>query len=137
MLADGYDIAALASAAPQLARSWHVAPKDFAPALSASLFGILFGAPLLGYVGDRFGRRTAIVVGCAIYGFGTLATVWATDLDQVVVLRFLSGIGIGGLMPNTIALNSELAPKRLRAALVVLMFTGITTGGGIPGYIQA
>ena len=137
MLADGYDIAALASAAPQLARSWHVAPKAFAPALSASLFGILFGAPLLGYVGDRFGRRTAIVVGCAIYGLGTLATVWATDLDQVVVLRFLAGIGIGGLMPNTIALNSELAPKRLRAALVVLMFTGITTGGGIPGYIQA
>jgi AAHS family 4-hydroxybenzoate transporter-like MFS transporter len=137
MLADGYDIAALASAAPQLARSWHLAPKAFAPALSASLFGILFGAPLLGYVGDRFGRRTAIVVGCAIYGLGTLATVWATDLDQVVVLRFLSGIGIGGLMPNTIALNSELAPKRMRAALVVLMFTGITTGGGIPGYIQA
>ena len=137
MLADGYDIAALASAAPQLARSWHIAPKAFAPALSASLFGILFGAPLLGYLGDRYGRRTAIVAGCVIYGLGTLATVWATDLDQVVALRFLAGIGIGGLMPNTIALNSELAPKRLRAALVVLMFTGITTGGGIPGYVQA
>ena len=115
----------------------HVAAKAFAPALSASLFGILFGAPLLGYIGDRFGRKAAILAGCTIYGLGTLATVWTTNLDQVVVLRFLAGIGIGGLMPNTIALNSELAPKRLRAALVVLMFTGITTGGGIPGYVQA
>jgi MFS transporter, AAHS family, 4-hydroxybenzoate transporter len=137
MIADGYDIAALASAAPQLARSWHLTAKAFAPALSASLFGILIGAPLLGYVGDRFGRKSAIVAGCAIYGLGTLATVWATSLDQVMVLRFLAGLGIGGLMPNTIALNSELAPKRLRAALVVLMFTGITTGGAIPGYVQA
>jgi MFS transporter, AAHS family, 4-hydroxybenzoate transporter len=137
MIADGYDISALASAAPQLARTWHLAAKSFAPALSASLFGILFGAPLLGYVGDRFGRKSAIIAGCIIYGLATLATVWASNLDQVAVLRFIAGIGIGGLMPNTIALNSELAPKRLRAALVVLMFTGITTGGGIPGYVQA
>ncbi len=137
MIADGFDIAALASAAPALARTWHLAPKAFAPALSASLFGILFGAPLLGYVGDRFGRRLTIVAGCTVYGLGTLATAWATGLDQVVALRFLTGIGLGGLMPNTIALNSELSPKRLRATLIVLMFTGITIGGGLPGYIQA
>ena len=61
MLADGFDLAGLASAAPELARTWHVAPKAFAPALSASLFGILLGAPLLGHAGDRFGRKTLIV----------------------------------------------------------------------------
>jgi AAHS family 4-hydroxybenzoate transporter-like MFS transporter len=137
MLADGYDISALASAAPELARTWHLPAKAFGPAFSASLFGVLFGAPLLGSVGDRFGRRVAIVGGCLIYGLGTLATVAAANLDQIIVLRFVTGIGIGGLMPNTIALNSELAPKRLRATLIVLMFTGITTGSGLPGYIQA
>ena len=137
MITDGYDIAALASAAPELARTWHVAAKAFAPALSASLFGILLGAPLLGYAGDRFGRRVTIIAGCAVYGLGTLATVWTSNLDQVAVLRFLTGIGIGGLMPNTIALNSELAPRRLRATLIVVMFTGITLGGSLPGYIQA
>jgi AAHS family 4-hydroxybenzoate transporter-like MFS transporter len=137
MLADGFDISALASAAPELARTWHVAPQAFAPALSASLFGILIGAPLLGMGGDRFGRRAAIVAGCTLYGLGTLATVLAANLEQVVILRFVTGIGIGGLMPNTIALNSELAPKRFRATLIVLMFTGITTGSGLPGYIQA
>jgi len=137
MLADGFDISALASAAPQLAKTWHIPAPAFGPAFSASLIGILFGAPLLGYIGDRFGRRTAIVGGCAIYGLGTLATVWAANLDQVAALRFITGIGIGGLMPNTIALNAELAPARLRATLIVLMFTGITTGSGIPGYVQA
>ncbi|MGO9948476.1 MAG: MFS transporter [Steroidobacteraceae bacterium] len=137
MAADGFDLAGLASAAPELARTWHVAPKAFAPALSASLFGILFGAPLLGQAGDRFGRKTLIVTGCVVFSLGTLATVWATNLDQVVALRVLAGVGIGGLMPNAIALNSELAPKRLRATLVVLMFTGITAGAGIPGLIQA
>jgi len=137
MITDGYDIAALASAAPELARTWHVAAKAFAPALSASLFGILLGAPLLGYAGDRFGRRVTIIAGCAVYGLGTLATVWTSNLEQVAVLRFLTGIGIGGLMPNTIALNSELAPRRLRATLIVVMFTGITLGGSLPGYIQA
>jgi MFS transporter, AAHS family, 4-hydroxybenzoate transporter len=137
MLSDGFDISALASAAPALAAAWHVPPKAFGPAFSASLFGVLFGAPLLGYVGDRFGRRSAIIVGCVIYGLGTLACVLASNLEQMIALRFVTGIGIGGLMPNTIALNSELSPKRLRATLIVLMFTGITTGSALPGYIQA
>jgi AAHS family 4-hydroxybenzoate transporter-like MFS transporter len=137
MMADGYDISALASAAPELARTWHIPAKSFGPAFSASLVGILIGAPLLGYFGDRFGRKTAVISGCVIYGLGTLATVWAANLQQVSMLRFITGIGIGGLMPNTIALNAELAPKRLRATLIVLMFTGITTGSGLPGYIQA
>jgi AAHS family 4-hydroxybenzoate transporter-like MFS transporter len=137
MAADGYDMAAVASAAPELARTWHVAAKDFAPALSASLFGILVGAPLLGFVGDRFGRKIALIVGCIIISLGTLAMVRAANLDQMVALRVLTGVGIGGLMPNAVALNSELAPKRLRATLIVLMFTGISAGAGIPGMIQA
>ena len=135
MLCDGYDISALAFAAPELVRSWGIDRTSLGPAFSASLFGILFGAPLLGYVGDRYGRKTAIIIGCVIYGFCTLAIVWTSNLQQLMVLRFLTGIGIGGLMPNTIALNSELSPKRLRATLVVLMFTGITMGSGSPGLI--
>ncbi len=133
MFADGYDISAISFAAPELVRQWHVPPGGFGVVFSASLFGVLFGAPLLGYVGDRFGRRRAIVIGSLIFGIFTLAMMWASNLEQMTALRFIAGIGIGGLMPNTIALNSELSPRRWRAMLVVLMFTGVTLGSGTPG----
>ena len=137
MFADGYDITAMAFAAPDMGRQWGINSASFGPAFSASLFGILFGAPLLGFIGDRYGRKVAILTGCLIYGFCTLVIIWTTNLDQVIVLRFIAGIGIGGLLPNTISLNTELSPKRLRATLTVLMFTGITLGGGTPSIVSA
>lgn len=135
MFADGYDIGAISYAAPSLARQWHVAAAAFGPVFAGSLVGILFGSPLLGHIGDRFGRKVAILAGSIVYGVATLAATEAHDLQQMVVLRLIAGIGIGGLMPNTIALNSELAPKRLRATLIVLMFTGITLGSATPGFV--
>jgi MFS transporter, AAHS family, 4-hydroxybenzoate transporter len=135
MFADGYDIGALSFAQPVLERLWHVPRAAFGPASSASLFGILLGAPLLGFIGDRYGRKTAIILGSLIYGVSSIAVVGTHNLDQVIALRFITGIGLGGLMPNTIALNSELAPKRLRATLITLMFVGITLGSSAPGLI--
>lgn len=137
MFADGYDLAVMSFATPELVRLWHVPPDSLRVALVASLFGIVFGALIFGVIGDRFGRKRAIVTGCLIYGLATLAIVAAEDLTQVGWLRFLTGIGLGGLMPNTIALNSELSPKRWRATLIVLMFVGITLGGVAPGIVSA
>jgi MFS transporter, AAHS family, 4-hydroxybenzoate transporter len=137
MFADGYDLSAMPFAAPSLVREWHLRPDVFGPVFSASLIGILFGAPLMGWVGDRLGRRVAIVAGCILYGLSTLAMVLAHSLEQMIALRVVTGIGLGGLMPNTIALSSELSPKRWRATLVVLMFTGITLGSGTPGPVAA
>ncbi len=76
-------------------------------------------------------------MGSVIYGVTTLAVIWEHGYWVTIALRFCTGIGIGGLMPNTISLNSELSPKRLRATLVVLMFTGITLGSSAPGFISA
>lgn len=133
MLSDGYEITAMGFAAPELVRLWGIEQSTLGPVFSASLFGILFGAPLLGYVGDRLGRRSAIITGCIIYALSTLAMMWAHNLEQMTALRFITGIGIGGLMPNTISLTSELSPKRWRATLIVLMFTGVTLGNAMPG----
>jgi AAHS family 4-hydroxybenzoate transporter-like MFS transporter len=137
MFADGYEITAMAFAAPELVRIWGVDPSSLGPVFSASLFGIFFGAPLLGYVGDRYGRKTAIVLGCLICGLSTFAMIFAVNLEQLFALRVVTGIGIGGLMPNTVSLTSELSPKRFRAMLIVLMFTGITLGGGTPSVVAA
>src|SRR5580658_2307470 len=137
MFADGYDISVMPFAMPTLSNMWHVDAGQQGWVLTASLIGVLAGSPLLGYVGDRYGRKTAILLGSVIYGATTLAVIWQHGYWVTLALRFCTGIGIGGLMPNTIALNSELSPKRLRATLVVLMFTGITLGSSAPGLISA
>jgi AAHS family 4-hydroxybenzoate transporter-like MFS transporter len=137
MFADGYDISVMPFAMPTLSKLWHVDAGLQGWALTASLIGVLAGSPLLGYVGDRYGRKAAILLGSVIYGVTTLAVIWQHDYWVTLALRFCTGIGIGGLMPNTIALNSELSPKRLRATLVVLMFTGVTLGSSAPGFISA
>lgn len=137
MFAEGFENAALGIAVPHLVREWGANPAAMGPMLSASLFGILAGAPLFGFLGDRYGRRFVIIVGCFVFGLTTLAVVVAQDMYQITALRFLTGVGMGGLMSNAVALNSELSPRRLRARLVILMFLGITLGGAIPGFVGA
>lgn len=132
---DGYEISALGLAVPHIIREWHVSPADLGPMLSASLAGMFFGAPLLGLVGDRWGRRPAIAIGCLAYGVSTLGILLAHNVEQVALLRFVTGLGMGGVLPNAIALNSELSPRRLRARLIILMFMGITLGGSAPGLV--
>jgi MFS transporter, AAHS family, 4-hydroxybenzoate transporter len=134
ILFDGYDIGAVGVAGPSLVKAWGLTNMvALGTAFSAGLFGILFGSPLFGWIGDRYGRITAIVWSCMTIGIFTLATMAAYDLTSLSVLRFLTGIGIGGILPNTIALNAEYAPKRARATMIIIMFTGITFGGGMPG----
>lgn len=132
LFADGFEISSLGVATPHLIREWGRPAATLGPMLSASLVGIFIGAPLLGALGDRYGRRFAIILGCAIFGVTTLAVAFATGVEQITVLRLLTGIGMGGVMPNAIALNSELSPKRLRASLIILMFMGISAGSATP-----
>ena len=137
-LFDGYDLTVAGYAAPSLIKAWGISNfAAFGPVFSASLFGVLFGAPIYGYIGDRFGRNRAIVLSCLNFGAFTWCAVWASDLEQLTVLRFLAGIGIGGLLPNIIALNIELNPTRYRTTAVVVAFTGVAGGAGLPGLISA
>jgi MFS transporter, AAHS family, 4-hydroxybenzoate transporter len=138
MLTDGYDIGSAAFAAPVLARVWHVVNRaQFAGVFTANLFGGLIGAPIFGYLGDHFGRKRMILVGAFWYGAWTLACAQATSIETLMIYRFLAGIGIGGVLPNTIALTTEFAPRAYAQTLVIIMFLGVTFGGGMPGPIAA
>jgi AAHS family 4-hydroxybenzoate transporter-like MFS transporter len=138
IMVDGYDITVAAFAVPSLIKEWGIStPGAFGPVLGASLFGMLFGAPLLGHVGDRYGRKTAIIASYVVFGVFTLAAAWSHSLFQLGALRFLAGIGIGGLLPNVVALNAEFAPRRLQATAVIIGFAGITLGGSLPTPISA
>jgi MFS transporter, AAHS family, 4-hydroxybenzoate transporter len=137
MFADGFDLNSLGFAAPSLVELWGIERSAMGPVLSANLVGIFLGAPVLGWLGDRFGRRPLIIGGILLFGMMTLLMAWSTTMEQMMLLRFLAGIGIGGIMPNTISLNSELSPKRFRSTLIVLMFMGITTGSTAVGLVAA
>jgi hypothetical protein len=86
-LIDGYDIAAIAFAAPYLVREWGISPTALGPVFSASLVGILFGSAIFGWVGDRYGRKAALVASNVVFGLFTLAAAYATNLDQMFWLR--------------------------------------------------
>ena len=138
LLTDGYDFAAAGFAAPSLIKAWNIQNLAvLGPVFSASLLGIALGAPLLGYLADRIGRKTVLVSGTVIFGLFTLVSAGAGGIPSFLVLRFLAGIGLGGVMPISITLNAEYAPRRVRATFVSLMFTGLAIGVGLPGLVAA
>jgi AAHS family 4-hydroxybenzoate transporter-like MFS transporter len=137
VLIDGYDIAAIAFAAPHLVRAWGVPPSALGPVFSASLVGILFGSALFGWVGDRYGRKAALVGSNLLFGVFTLFAAYATELQQMFWLRLLAGIGIGGVIPNIVAINAESAPRNLRATLAIIAVGCVPLGGAIPGFVAA
>ena len=134
---DGYDIGAIAFAAPHLIREWHLKPGALGPVFSASLIGILFGSALFGWIGDRYGRKAALISSNLLFGVFTFAAAYATNLDQMFWLRLLAGLGIGGVIPNMVAINTESAPRKLRATLGLIASGCVPFGGAIPGFVAA
>ena len=137
VLIDGYDIAAIAFAAPHLVRAWGVAPSALGPVFSASLVGILFGSAIFGWVGDRYGRKAALVGSNLLFGVFTFAAAYSSNLEQMFWLRLLAGLGIGGVIPNVVAINAESAPRHLRATLAIIAVGCVPIGGAIPGFVTA
>src|SRR5580700_3925972 len=134
---DGYDIGAIAFAAPSLIKEWHVAPKDLGVVLSASNFGVLFGSQIFGWIGDRYGRKTALILANFLFGVLTFAAAYSTNLTELSWLRFLAGLGIGGVIPNVVAINAESAPRHLRATLAIIATGMVPLGGALAGFVGA
>src|SRR5215470_16973716 len=136
-LIDGYDIGAIAFAAPSLIREWHVAPKDLGLVLSASNIGVLFGSQIFGWVGDRYGRKTALILCNLLFGALTYWAAYATNLTELTWLRLIAGLGIGGVIPNVVAINAESAPRHLRATLAIIAVGLVPIGGALAGFASA
>jgi AAHS family 4-hydroxybenzoate transporter-like MFS transporter len=138
VLFDGYDITSMGFAAPAVMRSLHLTDQAaMGRILGASILGMLFGSPTFGYIGDRWGRRIAIISSILSFGVFSWLTALATTIPQFAILRFLTGLGLAGVMPNTVALVGEFAPLRYRASMIIVMFSGVAFGGGLPGPIAA
>jgi len=136
-LFDGYDISAIALAAPHLVREWHVDRASLGPVLAASNIGVLFGSMIFGWIGDRYGRKTALIQSLLLFGILTWLAAHATNLQQMFWLRLIAGLGIGGVIPNMIAINIESAPRRSRATLGLIATGLVPLGGALPGFVSA
>src|SRR5271170_8036073 len=134
---DGYDIGAIAFAAPSLIKEWHIAPKQLGLVLSASNIGVLFGSQIFGWVGDRYGRKTALILSNLLFGIFTFIAAYSTNLTELSWLRFVAGLGIGGVIPNIVAINAESAPRNLRATLAIIAAGMVPLGGALAGFASA
>lgn len=133
---DGIDTAAMGFIAPALAQDWGIDRSQLGPVMSAALGGMIIGALVSGPTADRFGRKIVLSVSMLIFGGFTLASAYASDLNTLVVLRFLNGIGLGAAMPNATTLFSEYCPQRSRSLLVTCMFCGYNLGMATGGFIS-
>jgi AAHS family 4-hydroxybenzoate transporter-like MFS transporter len=137
MFIEGYDMQVVGYAAPAIIKAWHSDKAAFGGVFGAGLGGFMVGATLLGNLGDRLGRKRLIVLGSLLFGLFTLASAYAGSLTELLVLRTLAGLGLGGSIPNAIALMTEYAPSRVRATRVGIMFIGYTIGSALGGVIAA
>jgi len=134
---DGFDTAAIGFIAPAIRAEWNLDPAHLAPVFGAGLFGLMIGALAFGPLADRFGRKRILMVCVGFFGLTTLVSAWSTSVEMLVLLRFLTGLGLGGAMPNAITLSSEYSPARHRSVLVTTMFCGFTLGSALGGIAAA
>jgi AAHS family 4-hydroxybenzoate transporter-like MFS transporter len=134
---DGFDTQAIGYVAPVVAREWGLTKGALGPVFSAGLFGLMLGALLFGPLADRIGRKKIIVFSTLAFGIGSLVTAFVQDAHMLLAVRFLTGLGLGGAMPNAVAMTSEFSPRRRRATMVMIMFCGFSVGAALGGLIAA
>jgi len=133
---EGYDLQVLSAAGPLLRGPLHLDHQQLGVILGAGLIGLGIGAALGGYVADRVGRKRVIVLAALAMGLFTFATALASDYPTLFVGRFLTGLAIGGAMPNTIVMVEAMADRRRAAGLVTLMMCGIPAGGIVAALVS-
>jgi AAHS family 4-hydroxybenzoate transporter-like MFS transporter len=134
---DGLDTAAMGFIAPALTQEWGIDRASLGPVMSAALIGMVFGALGSGPMADRFGRKVVLVSAVFLFGLFSLVSAFSANLEQLLVLRFLTGLGLGAAMPNATTLLSEYTPERLKSLLVTSMFCGFNLGMASGGFVSA
>ncbi len=137
MLLDGFDNMIIGLAAPQIARALHLGPAALGVVFSSGHFGFLVGALGFGTLADRWGRKRMLILCALIFSCAMLLTTQITSVEQLALCRFITGLGLGGSVPNSLAFGSEYAPRRLRASVASLMWVGMPGGAALAGLAAA
>jgi MFS family permease len=135
IILDGLDNQLLPPAIPVLMKEWGQPRAAFGYVLTSGMVGMMLGGFIGGAVGDRMGRRVALLGSVVFFGLLTILVSFSTGVTMMIVLRFLSGLGLGGAMPNAAALSSEYVPRRQRPFAVTLTIVCIPLGGSLAGIV--
>lgn len=126
---DGYDVAIYGTITPTLMEQWHMDAVQAGAIGSAGLFGMLIGAVTFGALADKLGRRRIVVLTVVLYSVFTALCGFAQEPMFFTVCRFVAGLGLGGVMPNVIALLSDFSPKKHVATITTIVLSGFAVGG--------
>src|SRR5260370_32902414 len=132
---DGFDAQAIGYVAPALAREWGLTKGALGPVFSAGLFGLMIGALLFGPLADRIGRKRIIILSTLAFGTCALVTAFVQDVNSLLAIRFLTGLALGGAMPNAMATTPQFNPRRARATMVMIMFCCFSVVAALGGLL--
>ena len=134
---DGYDTQVIGYLGPSLAVAFKAPPEALRPVFLVALIGLLIGGLVCGPLADRHGRKTFVVLSTLVFGLLSLATAWAWSIESLIALRFLTGLGLGGAMPNTVALGVEYFPKSKKNFITSSVWVGFSIGAAVAGFAAA
>ena len=137
VLMDGFDVQVIGFVAPALLRSWNLPPDALGPIFGAGLLGMLVGSTGLGMLADRIGRRPVLIGATFFVALCVLSTAATRSVPQMLTLRFLTGVGLGGVLGNAVTLASEYCPSARRASLLMGISCGFTAGAILGGLLAA
>ena len=137
LMLDGFDVQAIGYVAPAIKHDWRIPDPVVGQIVSAALVGVLVGSIFLSMLADKIGRRPILTGSCLFFSLTTLLTARVQSVDQLLAIRFIAGIGLGAIMPNTMALVSEYSPRRNRVVMMMVVSNGFTAGAAVGGFIAA
>jgi MFS transporter, AAHS family, 4-hydroxybenzoate transporter len=137
LIMDGFDLQAIGFVAPALIRDWKIPSSSMGPVFSAALVGVFIGSLMFSMLADRIGRRPVLVGVTLYFSVLTFLTARVGSVNELLIVRFLGGIGLGGIMPNAMALVGEYTPSRIRVTAMMVVSNGFTLGAAFGGPIAA
>ena len=137
LIMDGFDVQAMGYTAPAVLKEFGITGIQLGGLFSAANFGVLIGSLVFSMVADKVGRRPVLVGATFFFSVLTIATAYAQTFPQLLWLRFISGIGLGCIIPNATSLVAEFSPKKSRVTLMMCITVGFTAGGALGGFVAA
>lgn len=137
LILDGYLALSMGFLVNPVSDATNIPVHSFGPILSASLLGLMVAALGTGPIADRWGRKWPVIISAISFAVFSILTARATTYHELFLYRFMTGLGLGGAMPNVVALASEYAPKRQLSVVVAALFTGMPVGGLLCGLLSS